>query len=141
MFGIVGALVGIVLHGNRITLGSGTGFLTWVVGPLAGAVAFGALGLALARTDDPARRRAIALGGCAAIGLVIGLVIRDAYHPGLDPVAIVVYTVIGVALGAGLSVLRHHHPLGGALLGGALGLDPRRAGVPPTSATDRPPRR
>ncbi len=121
VFGIVGALVGIALHGNRITLGSGTGFLTWVVGPLAGAAAFGALGLALARTDDPARRRAIALGGSAAIGLVIGLVIRDAYHPGLDPVAIVVYTVIGVAIGAGLSALRHHHPLGGALLGGSLG--------------------
>ncbi len=90
VFGIIGAVVGIALHGNRITLGSGTGFLTWVVGPLAGAAAFGALGLALARTDDPARRRAIALGGCAAIGLVIGLVIRDAYQPGLDPVAIVV---------------------------------------------------
>ncbi len=53
VFGIIGAVVGIALHGNRITLGSGTGFLTWVVGPLAGAAAFGALGLALARTDDP----------------------------------------------------------------------------------------
>lgn len=121
LFGIIGALIGIALHGNRITLGSGTGFLTWVVGPLAGAAAFGALGLALARTDDPARRRAVALGGSAAIGLVIGLVIRDTYQPGLDPVAVIVYTAIGAALGTGLGVLRHRPPLHGALLGGALG--------------------
>jgi alpha-glucoside transport system permease protein len=121
VFGIVGAVVGIALHGNLITLGSGAGFLTWVVGPLAGAAAFGALGVGLARTDDPGRRRAIALGGSAVIGLVIGLVIRDVYQPGLDPVAIAVYTVIGVALGAGLGVLRHHPPAHGALLGGALG--------------------
>ena len=121
VFGIVGAVVGITLHGNLVTIGSGTGFLTWVVGPLAGAAAFGALGAALARTDDPSRRRAIAIGGSAAIGLVIGLVIRDAYQPGLDPVAIVVYTLVGAALGAGWSRLRHHHPLGGALIGGALG--------------------
>ena len=121
LFGIIGALLGIVLHGNRVTIGSGSGFLTWVIGPLVGAGAFGAVGLALARTDDPARRRAIALGSSATIGLVIGLVIREAYQPGLDPVAIVAYTSIGVAVGAGLGVLRHHGPIGSALLGGALG--------------------
>ena len=121
VFGIVGAVLGIVLHGNLITIGSGTGFLTWVIGPLAGAASFGALGLALARTDDPARRRAIAIGGSAAIGLVIGLVIREAYQPGLDPVAIVVYTLVGAGLGAAISQLRHHPPLGGTLIGGALG--------------------
>lgn len=119
--GIIGALLGIVLHGNRVTIGSGSGFLTWVIGPLVGAGAFGAVGLALARTDDPARRRAIALGASATIGLVIGLVIREAYQPGLDPVAIVAYTSIGVAIGAGSGVLRHRSPIGGALLGGALG--------------------
>jgi alpha-glucoside transport system permease protein len=121
VFGIVGAIVGITLHGNLVTIGSGTGFLTWVIGPLVGAASFGALGASLARTDDPSRRRAIAIGGSAAIGLGIGLVIREAYQPGLDPVAIVVYTVVGAGIGAGWSLLRHHHPLGGALIGGALG--------------------
>lgn len=121
IFGIIGALVGIMLHGNLVTIGSGSGFLTWVVGPLLGAAAFGAVGLALARTDDPPRRRAIALGGSAAIGLVIGLVIREEYQPGLDPIAIVAFTLIGAAIGAGLGVLRHRGPIGGALLGGALG--------------------
>jgi alpha-glucoside transport system permease protein len=121
VFGIVGAVIGIALHGNLITLGSGDGFLTWVIGPLAGAIAFSALGLALASTDDPARRRAIAIGASAAIGLVIGLVIRDTYQPGLDPIAIAAYTIAGVAVGAGISALLRNNPIGGALLGGALG--------------------
>ena len=120
-FAVVGAVLGIALHGNLVTIGSGEGFLTWVVGPLAGAAAFGGLGFALAQTEDPGKRRAIALGSSVAIGLVIGAVIRDAYQPGLDPVAIVVYTLVGVAVGAGLSLLLKHPPLGGALSGGALG--------------------
>lgn len=120
-FAIVGATIGIVLHGNLVTIGSGDGFLTWVVGPLAGAGAFGLLGFALARTDEPRTRRMIALGGSTVIGLVIGAVIREAYQPGLDPVAIAVYTLIGVGVGAGLSILRNRPPAGGALGGGALG--------------------
>ncbi len=120
-FGVIGAVLGIVLHGNLITVGSGEGFLTWVVGPLAGAAAFGGLGFVLAQTEDPGRRRAIALGSSIVLGLVIGVVIRDAYQPGLDPVAIVVYTLVGIAIGAGLSLLLKHPPLGGALTGGALG--------------------
>jgi ABC-type sugar transport system permease subunit len=121
LFAVIGALVGIVLHGNLVTVGSGSGFLTWVVGPLLGAAGFGAVGLALALNDDPAKRRMIALGGSAVIGLTIGLVIRDAYHPGLDPVAIIVYTLIGAALFAGINLLRKHDPLPSALVGGAIG--------------------
>jgi alpha-glucoside transport system permease protein len=120
-FAIIGAVVGIVLHGNLVTIGSGDGFLTWVAGPLAGAASFGALGFALANTDDARQRRLIALGGSAAIGLVIGAVIRETYQPGLDPVATVVYTLIGVAVGAGLGLLRKHPPIHGALIGAALG--------------------
>ncbi len=119
--GVVGAVVGIMLHGNLVTIGSGEGFFTWVVGPLAGAAAFGALGYALAVNDDPARRRAIALGGSLAIGAVIGLIIRDTYHPEFDVVAIVAYTAIGVAVGAGISLLGKKTPIHGALTGGAIG--------------------
>jgi alpha-glucoside transport system permease protein len=120
-FAIVGAIVGILLHGNLITIGSGESFLSWVIGPLAGAASFGAVGLLLARTDDPGQRRLIALAGSGVIGLVIGAVIRDAYQPGLDPVAIAVYTLVLAAIGAGLSVLLKHPPIGGALIGAALG--------------------
>jgi alpha-glucoside transport system permease protein len=120
-FAIIGAIIGILLHGNLITIGSGDGFLSWVIGPLAGAASFGAVGLLLARTDDPGQRRLIALVGSGVIGLVIGAVIRDAYQPGLDPVAIAVYTLVGAAIGAGLSLLLKHRPVGGALIGAALG--------------------
>ncbi len=120
-FGALGAVLGILLHGNLLTVGSGDGFLTWILGPLVGAAAFGGLGAAMAVTEDPQRRRVIALGASVLIGLAIGALIRDVYQPGLDPVAIVVYTAIGVALGAGLSVLRKRPPVGGALTGAALG--------------------
>jgi alpha-glucoside transport system permease protein len=120
-FGAIGALVGIVLHGNKVTLGSGDGFLSWVVGPLLGAAVFGGIGVAMAKTDDPARRVTISMASSAVIGVAIGALIREEYHPGLDPVAIIICTGIGLAVGAGLSVLRHHNPLHGALTGGALG--------------------
>jgi alpha-glucoside transport system permease protein len=120
-FGGLGALLGIVLHGNGVTVGSGGGFFAWVLGPLVGFAAFGAVGLAMAVTDDPTRRRGIALGAGLAIGVVVGLLIREDYQPGLDPVAIVIYTVVLAAIGAGLSHLRGRPPLGGALTGAALG--------------------
>ena len=52
-FGTLGALLGVLLHGNGLTLGSEGGTLAWVVGPLLGGVAFGAIGFLLAGTDDP----------------------------------------------------------------------------------------
>ena len=42
------------------------------------------------------------------------MLIRSEYHPGLDPVAIVVYTLVLAAIGAGLSLLRKHDVTGGA---------------------------
>jgi len=120
-FAILGAVGGIVLHGNLITVGSGEGFFTWVLGPLVGAVAVGAVGYALAVTDDPDRRRLIAIGGSTVVGLAIGLLIRSEYQPELDGVAIVGYTALMAGIGAGLSALRKRPPLHGTLIGGAVG--------------------
>ena len=121
VYSIVGFVAGIVLHGNLITIGSGEGFLTWIVGPLVGAAVLGGLGYLLSVTDDPARRRAIAIGGATAIGIVLGLLIRDAYHPEFDALAIVGYTALGAGLGAGISALRKRSPVEGVLTGGAIG--------------------
>lgn len=120
-FGTIGALLGIILHGNLVTLGSGDSFLAWVVGPLAGAAVFGGVGVLLAKTDDASRRLAISVASSVVVGVAIGALIRDEFHPGLDPVAIIVYTAIGLAIGAGLGVLRKHNPLNGALIGGSIG--------------------
>ena len=120
-FAVVGAVVGTILHGNGITLGSGGGFLPWLLGPLVGGVLAGALGFFLAQTDDQKKRQTMAIGGFAVTGVVIGLLIRSQYHPGVDWLATIVYTAIFAALGAGISVLRSNPLQNGALIGGALG--------------------
>jgi ABC-type sugar transport system permease subunit len=118
---VVGFLIGVVLHGNLVTLGSGRGFLTWVWFPLLVGVAVGAICAALARTDDPRQRIVIGTVSGLALGAGIGAMIREDFHPGLDPVATIAWTAGGMALGAGISALRRHRPVGGALIGGSWG--------------------
>ncbi len=120
-WGAIGFTLGVILHGNQVTLGSGGGFFVWVIGPLAGFAALGALGYALSGIDDPGPRRIVSLAGAGTIGVAIGLLIREEYHPGLDPVAMIAYTVVLAAVGAGLDKLRKRPPLKGALTGGSLG--------------------
>ena len=83
-FGVIGAIAGIILHGNGLTLGSGDNALAWFLGPLVGGVAFGALGFVLAVTDDPSRRMALSVGGFAVAGVAVGLLLREEYQPGVD---------------------------------------------------------
>jgi ABC-type sugar transport system permease subunit len=120
-FASLGALLGIIVHGNGLTLGSGGGFLSWVLGPLLGAAFFGALGFVLATTDDAGRRQVISISGFAVAGVAIGLLIREEYQPGVDWVATVVYTAVFAAIGAGIGMLRKRPPLGGAIVGAAFG--------------------
>ncbi|NND76195.1 MAG: sugar ABC transporter permease [Ilumatobacter sp.] len=120
-FGLLGAVLGVLLHGNKLTLGSGSGFFTWVIGPLVGAVVLGGLGYVMTRTQDPNQRLTIATGTGLAAGIVIAVTIREQFQPGLDVVAIVVYTAILAAVGAGLSILLKHSPVGGAMIGAAIG--------------------
>lgn len=120
-FGVLGALLGIVLHGNRLTLGSGTGFLTWVVGPLVGAAVFTAIGAALARTDDAGQRLAIGIGSGAVVGIGIGALIRSDYHPFIRPVPTIVCLGIGIAVGGLLAVLRKRSPISSVAWGAAIG--------------------
>jgi alpha-glucoside transport system permease protein len=120
-FGVFGFSLGVVLHGNGLTLGSSDTFLTWIIGPLIGAVAFGAIGFLLAQTEDPRQRQIISIGGFTAIGVVVGLVLREEYQPGVDWVTTIVYTAVVGLLGAGLAVLAKRRPQHGALLGAALG--------------------
>jgi len=120
-FGVLGALLGVLLHGNRLTLGSGSGFLTWVVGPLVGAAVFVGIGAALARTNDAGQRLAIGLGSGAAVGIGIGALIRSEYHPFIRPVQTIACLAIGIAVGGLISVIRKRPPITGVVYGAAIG--------------------
>ena len=120
-FSAFGVLLGVVLHGNLLTYGSGDTFLAWIIGPAIGAVTVGAIGFALSQTDDVKRRRAISIGGFAAIGMAIGLLLREDFQPGVDWVATLVYTAVVGLIGAGLAVLAKRPWHRGALVGAAAG--------------------
>jgi alpha-glucoside transport system permease protein len=118
---VLGVVLAILLHGNGLTIGSGDSFLAWILGPLVGGVAFGALGFVLAQTDDPRQRQIISIGGFAVIGVVIGLALREEYQPGVDWLTTVVYTAAVAAIGAVLAVVLKRGVVNGALLGAAVG--------------------
>jgi drug/metabolite transporter (DMT)-like permease len=75
-FGLVGFLLAAVLHGNRVTRGSGEGFLTWIWLPVVAGVVFAAVGLVLESTSDPRRRQVIGVVACVGVGVAIALMIR-----------------------------------------------------------------
>lgn len=120
-YGVLGAFVGILLHGNRILSIENEGFLNWVWPPLVIAALSVAIGVTLAAIDDPAPRLAVAVGGFGAVGVVLGLFVDRASRPELDLVALVVWTLVGVAAGVGLALARRRAPLASALVLGSLG--------------------
>ena len=127
-FATLGALLGIVLHGNGLTLGSEGGTWSWILGPLAGGIAFGAIGFLLAQTDDPQRRRIISIGDSGPSAWLIGLCIREEYYPGVDWLTTVVYTAAFALAGAGLSALAQRPVRNGAIVGAANRLGSRLLG-------------
>ncbi len=120
-FGTLGALLGIVLHGNGLTVGSGGGVWSWILGPLAGGIAFGTIGFLLAQNDDPQRRRIISIGGFGLIGVAVGLLIREEYQPGVDWLTTVVYTAVLALVGAGISLALKKPVQHGVVIGAAVG--------------------
>jgi alpha-glucoside transport system permease protein len=124
-FGAIGFILGAILSGNRLTIGSPSeesgGFLTFIWLPLAAMVVLAAIGMVLEQIEEPRQRlMASAIAGLV-VGVAIGLLIREQYWPALDLVTIVVYTAIGIALGVGIDLLRKRPPLHGALTGAAIG--------------------
>ena len=126
---VVGALVVTVLVGNRaVGLPFGPQELGFVLVPV-GAVAVGALGLALSR-GDAARRRVVGPVGGAVVGAALGALTRAGAQPAIDPVALLGGPAVGLAVGAALGRLRGR-PVGpAAVTGAALGWLVGSYGIP-----------
>ena len=120
-FGVIGFVVGVLVHGNRVTVGSEGGFFQWVWLPLLLALGFAAMAIALDLSADGRRRQMIGTGTGLAMGVAMGLLVRNEYRPELSVGPLIGWTVGGVAVLAGLNVLRKKNPFTGALIGGALG--------------------
>lgn len=122
-----GFAVGVLISGNQLTKyssPSGNAFVNfgyWVWLPLV--LAFGAAvtGLLVARTEAAMPRIAIGAGGFGVLGLVVGVLLRSKAYPEIEIVSLLLSVVVLAGAGAGISVLRKRPPLGGALLGAAIG--------------------
>jgi len=141
--GVGGFAFGIVLAGNRALVGTGTievetdrndevlGWITtggwferftaWVWFPLVAAVAFAVIGAVIGRQTDQRVRIAIGAIGLGVVGAVAGALVREEFRPDIEPIAILLATVIVAGIGAAVSTLRHRDVISGALTGSALG--------------------
>ncbi len=101
---ISGYVLFFVLEGNRLFTNMGAGTIIWL--PLVGAALGGAFGWFLADNPDPQRRRLVATGGCAAVGLVVGALIDDDLWPQFDFVKLIGFTLVLGAAGYALPTIR-----------------------------------
>ena len=120
-FAAVGFAVGVLLSGNRITKNSQGGFLSWVWLPLLLAVIFAAIGVVLESTSDIRRRQGVGVSSGVLVGVGLGLLVRKQYHPAIDIVALLGWTVGGAALVGAVNLVRKRSPVTGALVGAAVG--------------------
>jgi alpha-glucoside transport system permease protein len=127
-FGLSGFAAGILISGNRVTRYSSDAdaegllrFAYWVWLPLLVGIGAAAVGFVLGATDDRTRRLVTAVGGLGALGALVGGFVRAEYRPELDIAALIGWTLAVGIVGAGVSALRKRPPLGGALIGSAIG--------------------
>ncbi|TFH21414.1 MAG: sugar ABC transporter permease [Acidimicrobiales bacterium] len=120
-FGTVGFLIGVILSGNQLTVGSAGGFLNWVWLPAVLALASAGIGAALAETDDPKRRMAIGTGGGAVLGVGLGALIDSSHYPSIEIGALLGFVAGWIVVCVVLAKLFHGHIVNGALIGGAMG--------------------
>jgi len=125
-FGLAGFAFTGVIAGNRLTNDGGDGgffadLANWIWLPLVIAAVLAAVGSVLSSTDAPTPRIVIGAGGFGVTGAVIGALLQSSVRPEVDIVATIGGTVIVGAIGAGISMLRKRPPVGGAIIGGAIG--------------------
>jgi alpha-glucoside transport system permease protein len=125
--GLSAGFVTLLLSGNRVTRYSGPGdgllgdllYLLWL--PVVVAAAAGVVGFLLGTTDDPTRRMLIGTVGLGSLGVLVAAMTRASFHPDLEPVPLVAWPLIGMAVAGGLALARRRPPVGPAITGASLG--------------------
>ena len=126
-WGLLGFIGGVLLSGNRLTVGSTSdgGTLSriaaWGWLPLCISIVTGTVGALLAVITSPRTRLLIAGLGLGVTGGVAGSLIIDSSQPNLSIPSLVIATIIGSGIGAGIQMLRKQSPSDGALLGATTG--------------------
>ena len=93
VFAAIGFVLGAILSGNRLTIGSPSaesgGFLAFIWLPVVAALVFAVLGTVLEQVNEPRQRLLISAISGVAIGVAIGVLIREQYRPALEIVPLV----------------------------------------------------
>jgi alpha-glucoside transport system permease protein len=136
-FAICGFVAAMLLSGNRVTRYSGgpddgtlEKFGYWVWFPLVVAAGAAVVGFLIGRARDVTQRVIVGGAGLAALGVFAAAMTRDDYYPEVDGLALVGWTVGVMVVGAAIGLLRKRPPVGGALLGAAIGWILGAFGVP-----------
>lgn len=124
-FGLVGFIAGVLLAGNRLTVGADGGFAEWVWLPALLAIVLGVLGGVVSRLDGRRARLVVAVSGLGATGAVVGALIRPEVRPAIEPLAVLGWTAALAGIGSAVQYLRGrrtgHQLMTAALTGGVIG--------------------
>ena len=116
-FAVLGVILGLT-RTEEVAGGFFTRILWW---PIIGGAIAAAFGYVLGGQSDRNLRRLIGVVGGLVLGLLTGFMVFREYRPVFDVVDLVVPTVIGAVIFAGIATLRGSSPMPSALLGAALG--------------------
>jgi len=125
-FGLTAFAITGIISGNRLTNDGGNGeffsdLVNWIWLPLVIGGIIAAVGFFLSGLTERTPRIALGTLGFGTAGAIIGALLQESVRPETDIVVTLIWTAAFAALGAGISVLRQHPPLGGAMNGGAIG--------------------